>query len=324
MAGGKSKKAGSRSMIECRTCKMWVDLESCKGLTEMNEKELKDERKLKGGEDVRSKRKVDGEVSDGVRRVSERDERSRVNKKGNGPWTKVNGRRMIENNDINENEQNRINENMHGPWVKVGERRKNEMDAMNGENERDRKMRGRVRPVLRICGDSMVKNVDRYVRMSGSSGCTSLRGKGVKEICGYAEKVIDDMNEGMVIVQGGGNGLLQNGREATVNAIMKVVERARKKNVRVAVTSLLRRPVCNEEYERLRKEVNRDLHEKILVMKAESILTCEVGSSFLDMDDMIQAGCFFGDGVHHSQEGGDKALPEIQSLDQGHSSPHRR
>ncbi|KAF2349021.1 hypothetical protein FHG87_020224 [Trinorchestia longiramus] len=35
MAGGKSKKAGSRSMIECRTCKICVDLESCKGLTEM-------------------------------------------------------------------------------------------------------------------------------------------------------------------------------------------------------------------------------------------------------------------------------------------------
>ncbi|KAF2356427.1 hypothetical protein FHG87_012814 [Trinorchestia longiramus] len=38
MAGGKSKKAGSRSMIECRTCKM-VDLEFCKGLTEMSQSE---------------------------------------------------------------------------------------------------------------------------------------------------------------------------------------------------------------------------------------------------------------------------------------------
>ncbi|KAF2343231.1 SGNH hydrolase-type esterase domain, partial [Trinorchestia longiramus] len=72
------------------------------------------------------------------------------------------------------------------------------------------------------------------------------------------------MNEGMVIVQAGGNGLLENGKEATVNAIMKVIERKRKKNVRVAVTNLLRRPACNEECEQLRKEVNRDLHEKIL------------------------------------------------------------
>ncbi|KAF2345451.1 SGNH hydrolase-type esterase domain [Trinorchestia longiramus] len=93
------------------------------------------------------------------------------------------------------------------------------------------------------------------------------------------------------------------GREATVNAIMKVVERKRKKNVRVAVTGLLRRPACNEEYERLRKEVNKDLHEKVLAMKAESIRKLEVGSSFLDTDDLIQAGCFLDDGVHLSQEG---------------------
>ncbi|KAF2357930.1 SGNH hydrolase-type esterase domain [Trinorchestia longiramus] len=106
----------------------------------------------------------------------------------------------------------------------------------------------------------------------------------------------------MVIVQGGGNGLLGNGREATVNVIMKVVEKVQKKNVRVAVTSLLRRLACNE-YEWLCKEVNRDLHEKILVMKAESIHKREVGSSSLDMDDLIQAGCFLGDGVHLLKEG---------------------
>ncbi|KAF2344286.1 hypothetical protein FHG87_024958, partial [Trinorchestia longiramus] len=57
------------------------------------------------------------------------------------------------------------------------------------------------------------------------------------------------------------------------------------------------------EYERLRKEVNRDLHEKVLAMKVESIRKREVGSSFLDMDDLIQAGCFLEDGVHLSQEG---------------------
>ncbi|KAF2350080.1 hypothetical protein FHG87_019164 [Trinorchestia longiramus] len=57
-----------------------------------------------------------------------------------------------------------------------------------------------------------------------------------KKNCEYAEKVIDDMNEGMVIVQGGEKELLENGREVTENAIMKVVERAQKKNVRVAVT----------------------------------------------------------------------------------------
>ncbi|KAF2347404.1 hypothetical protein FHG87_021839 [Trinorchestia longiramus] len=260
MAGGKSRKAGSRCIIECRTCEMWVDLESCKGLTEMSQsernklvfdcwkctvddrekmadvnmkkeaeikwlkaevvstrRESEDGRKLKG-EDVRSKRKVDGDVNDGVRCVSERDEQNRVNEKINGSWAKVNGRRMSEKNGINDNERNRINQKMNGPSIKMGGRRINEIDAMKGEHDRERRMQGRER------------------------------------------------------------------------------------RMRVALTSLLRRLACNEEYERLRKEVNRDLHEKILVMKAESIRKREVGSSFLDMDDLIQAGCFLRDEVHLSQE----------------------
>ncbi|KAF2362701.1 SGNH hydrolase-type esterase domain [Trinorchestia longiramus] len=101
-----------------------------------------------------------------------------------------------------------------------------------------------VRSVIQICEESMVKNVNRYVRMTGSSGCTSLKGKGIKEICLHAEKVIGDMDKDIVTVQGGENGLLKNGREETVNAIMKVVKRAKKKNVKVVVTSLLRRPAC--------------------------------------------------------------------------------
>ncbi|KAF2353778.1 hypothetical protein FHG87_015462 [Trinorchestia longiramus] len=117
MAVGKSKKTGSCSMIECRTCKMLVDLELCKGLTEMSQsernklvfdcwkcmvdervkmadvnmkkeeeikrlkaevvclrRELENERKLIGGEDIRSKRRVDGDVNDSVRRAREGDE----------------------------------------------------------------------------------------------------------------------------------------------------------------------------------------------------------------------------------------------------------
>ncbi|KAF2367187.1 hypothetical protein FHG87_002042 [Trinorchestia longiramus] len=38
-ADGKSKKAGSHSMAECTTCRMWVDLKSCKSFTEMSESE---------------------------------------------------------------------------------------------------------------------------------------------------------------------------------------------------------------------------------------------------------------------------------------------
>ncbi|KAF2365489.1 hypothetical protein FHG87_003743 [Trinorchestia longiramus] len=165
---------------------MWVDEESCKGLTNMSQsersklvfdcwkcmvgekvkmadinmkkeeeikrlkaeavsliRELEDERKLKG-EDVRIKMKVNGDVNDGARCTSERDEQSRVNEKMNGPWAKVNRRRMIEKNGINDDEWNRINEKMNVPWIKLGGRRVNEMDAMKGEHDRERRMQGRV------------------------------------------------------------------------------------------------------------------------------------------------------------------------------------
>ncbi|KAF2349924.1 hypothetical protein FHG87_019320 [Trinorchestia longiramus] len=65
----------------------------------------------------------------------------------------------------------------------------------------------------------------------------------------------------------------------------------------------MKEPASNEEYEWLHIEVNRDLYEKILLMKTESIRKHEVGSSLLDMDDPIHAGCFLRDGVHLSQEG---------------------
>ncbi|KAF2350475.1 hypothetical protein FHG87_018769 [Trinorchestia longiramus] len=74
------------------------------------------------------------------------------------------------------------------------------------------------------------------------------------------------MDEGMVIAQGDGNGLLENGRVKTVNAIIKVLEWAQKKNVRVAVTSLLKRPACDGEYEWL--------HNKTL-MQGRVMLVCK-------------------------------------------------
>ncbi|KAF2356650.1 hypothetical protein FHG87_012594 [Trinorchestia longiramus] len=89
---------------------------------------------------------------------------------------KVNGRRVIEMNGINdEDERNRVNEKMNGPWIKVGGRNINEMEVMKDEHDRKRKMQGRVRPVTRICGDSMVKNVGSFLDMDGliRAGCFS-------------------------------------------------------------------------------------------------------------------------------------------------------
>ncbi|KAF2344083.1 hypothetical protein FHG87_025161 [Trinorchestia longiramus] len=83
-------------------------------------------------------------------------------------------------------------------------RLKAEAVSLRKELEDERKLKGGkdVRSQRKVDG-----GMNDGVRISGSSECTSLRGKRVKKICKYAEMVINDMNEGMVIVQGGGNGL---------------------------------------------------------------------------------------------------------------------
>ncbi|KAF2343701.1 hypothetical protein FHG87_025543 [Trinorchestia longiramus] len=98
-----------------------------------------------------------------------------------------------------------------------------------------------------MASDGMVKNVSWYVRLTGSSRSTSLKGKGLKEIFEYAEKEMDDIDESMMIFKDD-NGLLTTRSEET------------------------------------------------------SVQKHEACSSFLDMDDLIQAGCFSGDGVHLLQE----------------------
>ncbi|KAF2363221.1 DNA polymerase alpha/epsilon subunit B [Trinorchestia longiramus] len=58
----------------------------------------------------------------------------------------------------------------------------------------------------------MVKNVSRNVNFD--QDCTSLSGKGVREICEQAEKMIDGMDRGVVVVPVGENGLLENEKQS--------------------------------------------------------------------------------------------------------------
>ncbi|KAF2357385.1 Retrotransposon Pao [Trinorchestia longiramus] len=61
---------------------------------------------------------------------------------------------------------------------------------------------------------------------------------------------------------------------------------------------LIQRKVMSSQHD---EESSNDKDKK--AKKAKSIRKREVSSSILDMDDLIQAGCFLEDGVHLSQEG---------------------
>ncbi|KAF2355000.1 hypothetical protein FHG87_014246 [Trinorchestia longiramus] len=144
------KKTGSRSMIECRTCKMWVDLESCKGLTEMSQSErsklvfdcwkcMVDER-VKMAEVIMKKEEeikrlkaevvfLKRELENGRKLKGEEDVRSKSRLDGDGNDSV----RRVSDGD----KQSIVNENMNGPWAKGNGRRMIEKHGVD-ENEQNR------------------------------------------------------------------------------------------------------------------------------------------------------------------------------------------
>ncbi|KAF2363824.1 hypothetical protein FHG87_005411 [Trinorchestia longiramus] len=160
MAGGKFKKAGSCSMIECMMCRMWVDLEMCKGFTEVGESEKNKlvfncwncvaEEKVKMADvNLKMKEEIKRLIAEVV--SQRREWRMKGGKIGEDARSK---RKM--DGDVNSgarhvskiDERSRFNEKTYGPWAKVSGRKKNKNDVMKGEHYRNRRMQGGVRPVI--------------------------------------------------------------------------------------------------------------------------------------------------------------------------------
>jgi len=158
-----------------------------------------------------------------------------------------------------------------------------------------------------VCvGDSMVKYVNRHIVMRGErSKLVSLSGKGIGEVAQAAKESMRGLEKGMLILQGGGNGLRQLGPEQTVKKIMECVrEVKREKKVRVAVVGVLGRPKESRGYEELRRETNRLLQQEVLNLKLEcNKREGDYGVSFLDLDGALPPAMYGRDGVHLSKEG---------------------
>ena len=173
-------------------------------------------------------------------------------------------------------------------------------------NQTPRKV-NKVRKKCRvIVGDSMVKNMWKHVRVEAEgSKCTSLRGRGIKDVMDEAVNESKDISEGTLVIQGGGNGLLACGVNETVKTVMDGVRKIKqeKKDVRVAVVGVMRRPRSDERYERVRKEVNRRLQVELCGMKVECMKANDVGVSFLDLDRELTHNVFARDQVHLTEEG---------------------
>ncbi|MPD01539.1 hypothetical protein E2C01_097071 [Portunus trituberculatus] len=141
-------------------------------------------------------------------------------------------------------------------------------------------MKMRKKAPIRIIGDSMVKTMSSQVkcRMRGS-GCTSLSGAKIMDIRKKVEEEAASMEDGMLIIQGGGNSLEYVGEDET-------------------------RPREGPFYEHLRRSTNRRLQEELLKMKIEWMKEKKGKLNFIDMDSVVdQFSLNEKDGVHLNDAG---------------------
>ena len=212
-------------------------------------------------------------------------------------------------------------EGSHGPWRVVGEKGKSRKNSVSQPSQpvtprekveecKERvnmkeNMRKAPPPILMI-GDSMIKNVGMKVRLTGNSSVKCMRGANIGNVMKEVDKVAKDVSDEMVIIQGGGNNLMETGVDKTVECMMSGIRRMKttNKRVRVAVVSVMRRPVEMAEYETARMEVNKKLHSAVMERWAEYAKDkSDGGVSFIDMDHVVTERMFDRDGVHLNEEG---------------------
>ena len=160
---------------------------------------------------------------------------------------------------------------------------------------------------LRIIGSSMVKKVGRHVKCtSQGSGVTSLSGAKVDRIRQEVTDTMKDLENGLLIVQGGGNGLERKGPEETVKELVEAVKTAENKKMSVAVVGILKRPRESPQYERIRKDTNTKLSEELMKMKVEWLSEKKGNISFINMDPLLKNADFCEDGVHLNDGGNER------------------
>ena len=164
------------------------------------------------------------------------------------------------------------------------------------------------KPSIKIIGDSMIKNITRIVKCDKEgSGCFSKRGAGIKEIMLKVKEECSSAAEGsLIVVQGGGNSLKHIGVEDTVNSLVECIKEVRnnRKDLNIAVASILPRPCESGQYDNWRKKVNVEVQKQVCQMSLEAVKAKEgCGVAFLDMDCVMNPQKFARDGVHLNQEG---------------------
>ena len=171
-----------------------------------------------------------------------------------------------------------------------------------------RKKRGPT-PII-LVGDSMLRGLGcQEIRMSGESEQVVLPGARIDKVVDRAVDRVrrtEQDSPGLVVIQGGGNGLLEVGVDETVRKVMEGVDSMRRGNadIQVAVMGVMRRPREGERYEWARREVNSRISQALVERRLQGGYSARKGSlSYVDTDSLLSNHGFAADGVHLSMEG---------------------
>jgi len=160
-----------------------------------------------------------------------------------------------------------------------------------------------VKPPIVIVGDSMIGSLRGKVSVNeAGSEIVSLSGADIIKIRGEACNKSESAKGGLLVLQGGGNGLRDIGVEKTVEEIISTASEIHNKNLAVAVVGILRRPREDGTYDRMRKEVNEKVFQRLMRMKVEYMRKREKRVSYIDPDCMKEH-MYKMDGVHLNNEG---------------------
>ena len=158
-----------------------------------------------------------------------------------------------------------------------------------------RRRKKKSRPTINVIGDSMVRNITKSVKCGEeSSRCISLRGAGVKQVYNKACETLFTMRrDGLLVLSAGGNSLRALGPEEIARSITNAVKRMteERKDVKIAVVSVLPRPKESKDYETMRIATNHSIQSQLCMMKAKFVQQRAGDVSFLDLDRVLPLVC---------------------------------
>ena len=136
--------------------------------------------------------------------------------------------------------------------------------------QRNKRSKSSRKKKINIIGDSIARGITRVVKCNEQgSGCTSIRGAGIKQIMLTCEKKAEELeDDSLLIIEGGGNSLKYLGEEETVTCMMESIKRIKeKKLMKVAVLGIIPRPQEKAHYERQKRGTNRRLQQELCSLK---------------------------------------------------------